>query len=124
MSEMKIETRIVPAYAEIQLTGFINTFSEEKIEGEVKGLLDMGCPFILLDFSRVENINSAGITILIGIAAQVRDSGAVLAGYGLSSHYRKIFRMVGLEKYITLGESRQQLLDSWKNTGSVGRDKT
>ncbi|MDN5362391.1 MAG: hypothetical protein PWP70_1438 [Moorella sp. (in: firmicutes)] len=57
---------------------------------------------ILLDFSAVDYINSAGIAQLIKLLRQVRTRGGVLRARGLSGHYQKIFRMVGLTEYITV----------------------
>ncbi|BCV22092.1 STAS domain-containing protein [Moorella sp. Hama-1] len=48
---------------------------------------------ILLDFSAVDYINSAGIAQLINLLRHARTRGGVLRARGLSEHYRKIFRM-------------------------------
>ncbi len=120
MSEsIQVVTKIVPAYAALHLKGHINTFAEEPIQGEIEKLLEMKCPLILMDFSEVEHINSAGITILIGEAGRVRDRGAQLAAYGLSEHYRKIFLMVGLEEFILLGEDGESLVRQWQRAGEI-----
>ncbi len=115
--QMTVQTELVPAYAVIQLTGFLNIFAEGDIESEIERLLEMRCPFVLLDFQQVEHIDSAGITILVGVAARVRDAQTRLAAYGLSPHYRKIFHMVGLEDYILVGEDRESLLSQWRSSG-------
>ena len=108
--QIRVQTELIPAYAVIQLSGFLNIFAEESVESEVSRLLELRCPIVLADFSRVEHIDSAGITILVGVAARVRDAQARLGAYGLSAHYRKIFHMVGLDDYITVGEDRASLL--------------
>ena len=113
-----VRTELVPAYAVIHLTGAFNIFIEEDIEREFSELLELKCPLILLDFIQAEHINSAGITILVGIAARAREAGVCLTAYGLSDHYRKIFQMVGLQDYITLGENRESLLKEYRSDRS------
>jgi len=108
--QITVQTELVPAYAVIRLAGFLNIFAEGDVEAEVSRLLEMRCPLVLLDFGQVEHIDSAGITILVGLAARMRDAQAQLAAYGLSPHYRKIFHMVGLDDYIVVGEDRESLL--------------
>ncbi|HEQ60061.1 MAG TPA: anti-sigma factor antagonist [Firmicutes bacterium] len=108
--QIRVQSELVPAYAVIRLSGFLNIFAEEEVEGEVSRLLELRCPVLLLDFSQVEHIDSAGITILVGVAAKVGDAQARLGAYGLSAHYQKIFHMVGLDDYIALGEDRETLL--------------
>lgn len=114
---VEVVTKIVPAYATLRLKGHINTFAEEPIQVEIDQLMEMGCPLVLMDFSQVEHINSAGITILIGEAGRIRDRGAQLAAYGLSEHYRKIFLMVGLEEFILMGEDGDSLVHQWRSSG-------
>ena len=111
-----IQTDLIPAYAVLHLKGSINTFAEEIIENEILPLSEKHCPFVILDFSEVNHINSAGITILIGVAARVQEEGGRLAAYGLSDHYRKIFSMVGLDEFIRLGENRETLLQQWQSS--------
>lgn len=112
---MTVHTEIVPAYAILRLSGQINTLAEEQIEGEFQKMLDMKCPLVLLDFTAVEHINSAGITILIGLAARVNDQGSRLGAFGLSEHYQKIFHMVGLDEYIHVGQDVETVLTDLKS---------
>ena len=113
--QITVNTEIIPAYAVIRLYGHVNTFAEGAIEGEINRLIDMRCPLVVLDFTGVENINSAGITILIGLAERMKDAEARLGAFGLTDHYRKIFKMVGLEEYITVNEDLDSMLEQWQS---------
>lgn len=108
--EISVTTELIPSYAVVHLSGSINTSAEEEIESEIARMIEAKCPVVLLDCTHVEHINSAGITILIGVAARLRDKGMILAAYGLSEHYRRIFQMIGLADYIVLGKDRESLL--------------
>lgn len=57
---------------------------------------------ILLDFTSVDYINSGGIALLIGLLRSARTNACTMRARGLSEHYRKIFRMVGLNEYIDI----------------------
>lgn len=57
-------------------------------------------PAMLLDFSAVEYINSGGIAQLIALLRRARQQNCALRARGLSDHYRRVFRMVGLTEYI------------------------
>lgn len=57
---------------------------------------------VLLDFTKVDYINSAGIALLIRLVRQAREKPIAILGYGVSSHYQKIFQMVGLTHYLYL----------------------
>ncbi len=120
--QIQVQSEIIPAYGVLHLSGYINTIAEEEIELEVQRLLEMKCPYLLLDFEQVEHINSAGITILIGIAARVGEIGGRLGAYGLNQHFQKIFHMVGLDEYILIGQKQQDVLEKLKKEDSGGSD--
>ena len=83
-------------------------FSEALIQGILStgcNVVDIGlCPtpvyyFSLFHFDKDGYINSGGIAILIGIASESRKNEQTIRMTGLSSHFQKIFNMVGLTKY-------------------------
>jgi anti-anti-sigma factor len=64
--------------------------------------LSEGETSLLLDFSKVTYINSAGIAALIRLF-RMRSNGLYQSiCFGLNYHYEKLFIMVGLNKYITI----------------------
>jgi anti-sigma B factor antagonist len=57
---------------------------------------------ILLDFSRVEYINSTGIAVIVGILAHARADRRAVSATGLSDHYKHIFTITRLVDFIHL----------------------
>ena len=58
---------------------------------------------VLLDFSSVDYINSSGIAIIIQILLEASQAAKYKVGiFGLSSHFTKVFTMVGINKYAAL----------------------
>ncbi|UOF92572.1 STAS domain-containing protein [Fodinisporobacter ferrooxydans] len=55
---------------------------------------------ILFDFTNTRYINSAGIALLIRYVREARQKEYFCYAVGVSSHYQKIFRIVGLSSYI------------------------
>lgn len=64
--------------------------------------LDDGKNHLILNFSRVPYINSSGIATLIRIVRAGTKGNYHTFAYGLSSHYEKLFRMVGLTEYMMI----------------------
>lgn len=79
--------------------------------------LGNGMGALILDFSGVAYINSAGIAALIRLV-RMGAGGLYRTGcYGLIYHYEKLFHMVGLTKYMTIYPSQWAALDGMrKNT--------
>ncbi len=57
---------------------------------------------ILLDFSKVDYINSSGIALVIQMMMEAAKSGQKVAVCGLTPHFEKVFTMVGITKYAGL----------------------
>lgn len=57
---------------------------------------------VLLDFSKVEYINSSGIALVIQMLMEANKAGQKIAAFGLTPHFQKVFTMVGITKYASL----------------------
>lgn len=58
--------------------------------------------YLLLDFTDVPYINSAGIALLIRLVRSRLKGNVHSFAYGLSPHYQKLFRMIGLSDYLVI----------------------
>jgi anti-anti-sigma factor len=96
--------------AVINLTGDVTSFAEEKIKQAYAVVTSKGATKILLNFHQNDYINSAGIAILISIVTDVTRNNQRLAVSGLSQHFQKIFRMVGLAQYIDIYQDEEEAL--------------
>lgn len=59
-----------------------------------------GHRFLVLNFTHVPYINSAGIACLIRFTRAGLKHGCHLFAYGLTPHYQKLFRIVGLTEHL------------------------
>jgi anti-anti-sigma factor len=106
--ELSVAIRERSGVAIIDLIGDVTTFAEEKINSAYMQVTEKGAKYILLNFRQNDYINSAGIAILIGIVTEVNRLQQQLAISGLSPHFQKIFRMVGLSQYATIYETEDE----------------
>lgn len=83
----------------IHLAGDVTAFAEEAIQQAYQQVTEAGVDVIALNFRDTDYINSAGIAILIGVITQARRTGQRVLVAGLSTHFQKIFNMVGLGQY-------------------------
>jgi anti-anti-sigma factor len=111
-NEIKIERE--KDIAILQIQGDITAHSEPYINEAYKELNEQGpTPKILIHFQEDAYINSGGLAVLIQILAQTQKNDQQIGITGLSEHFKKIFRMVGITKfaniYDDLGEALQSL---------------
>lgn len=94
----------------IDLAGDITSFAEKSISQVYQSASGDGAVNLVFNFRENDYINSAGIAILIGVVTEARKHNQNLIMTGLSSHFQKIFRMVGLTQYADLYPTVEEAL--------------
>ena len=85
----------------LRFSGDITSASQPAILGTYEGLPEH-VKRILLDFSKVEYLNSSGIALVIQMLIAASKRGQTIRTFGLSPHFQKVFTMVGITKYTSL----------------------
>lgn len=79
---------------------------------------------IAMNFEGSDYLNSAGIGLVISLVEDATRAGRKVFAYGLSSHYRKLFSMVGLTERLSLVRNeeamREQMGGSSTDSDSSG----
>ena len=109
--ELKTTIRQSDGLAIIQFIGDVTTFAEDVVQGAYQEASRGGGHHIGLDFTECEYINSAGIAVIIGVVTEARRKGQQVYAFGLSNHYHKLFRMVGLIDYMQVCTSEAEALN-------------
>ena len=85
----------------LRFTGDITSASQAAVLGTYQGL-KAGTKRILLDFSKVEYLNSSGIALIIQMMIAASKEGQTIQTFGLTPHFQKVFTMVGITRYTSL----------------------
>ncbi|PID56302.1 anti-anti-sigma factor [candidate division KSB3 bacterium] len=109
-SVLKVEIRKQDSIAIIDLRGDVTSFADEAINSSISSVDQEGFHKIVFNFTEVGYINSSGIAILIGIVTSLGNKGVMFKAYGLTSHFKKIFRMIGLTQYVKVLGSETEAL--------------
>lgn len=86
----------------LRFEGDIASTSKDAVLGTYQALSKDAAKLVLLDFSKVEYINSSGIALVIQMLIEAANSGQKVYAFGLSPHFTKVFTMVGITKYAGL----------------------
>jgi len=98
------------AVAVLRFEGDIASTSKEAVLGTYQSLPKATTKLILLDFSKVDYINSSGIALVIQLLIEAANSSQKVYAFGLSAHFTKVFTMVGITKYAELFPSEPEAL--------------
>jgi anti-anti-sigma factor len=85
----------------LRFAGDITSTSQTAVLGTYQGLTE-SAKRILLDFSKVEYLNSSGIALVIQLMIAASKHGQTVQTFGLTPHFQKVFTMVGITKYTSL----------------------
>lgn len=108
-----VSTRQKGDVALIDIKGDVTATTGENIEAAYYKMSKEGAKKIVLCFDQDDYINSGGIAILIGVVTESREKGQHIGVTGLSSHFHKIFDMVGLTKYTIIFPSEEAALEGF-----------
>jgi anti-sigma B factor antagonist len=96
-------TRTIGTAAVIELSGEVDGSAAETLTTAYqRAVADGQARTIVLDFARVDYINSTGIALIVSVLARARAESRPVAASGLSPHYREIFDITRLSDFIEL----------------------
>jgi anti-anti-sigma factor len=94
----------------IDLKGEITSFADETMNSLITTIVKENFQTIIFNFTDVSYINSSGIAILIGIVTSPANNDVTFRVYGLTPHFKKIFRMIGLTQYVKVLSTEQDAI--------------
>lgn len=97
---LEAQVRRLPRVSIIDLRGEIDAFAEEALNAAYAEAESGEVDTILLNFSRVDYINSTGIALIVSLLTRARKAKRRLLAYGLSEHYVEIFRITRLVDFM------------------------
>jgi anti-sigma B factor antagonist len=100
VEEIQVTLRLEEKLAVVDLSGDVTSLAEKKLLAAYDKAAAQKAKCIVFNFSSVSYINSAGMSVMITLLTRSQNQGVALRAFGLSSHFQKIFDMVGLLKYI------------------------
>lgn len=107
-NEIRIEQ--IGAVTLLGIKGDVTPASQGSITGAYKTASGQGAKAILLQFDPDTYINSGGIALLIQLLSETRKNKQQVGMTGLSDHFKKIFNMVGITKFVTIYGTMEEAL--------------
>ena len=94
----------------IVIEGDITSATEPALMDAYARASDATTRSIVLDFSRLDYMNSGGIGLLVTLLVRVQRQGQHLLAFGLSEHYRQIFELTRLDDAIGIHDTEAAAL--------------
>jgi anti-anti-sigma factor len=109
-TNVKASVRKLESVAILDMKGEVSSFADEILNTLVNTTIAEGFQKIVFNFSEVSYINSSGIAVLIGMITNLSSKGIFFQVYGLTPHFKKIFRMIGLTQYVKIFSTEEEAI--------------
>jgi anti-sigma B factor antagonist len=86
----------------IEISGDVTSASEGPLMDAYASASGTGARVIILDFGRLDYMNSGGIGLLVTLLVRVQRQGQRLMAVALSEHYRQILALTRLDEAIAI----------------------
>lgn len=90
-----------PTVAAIDIQGDINAAAEQALS-DAYARASSGTRAVILNFTRMDYMNSTGIGLLVTLLVRANRQKAGLMACGLSEHYKRIFHLTRLDEAIPI----------------------
>lgn len=94
----------------IELNGVLDLLSSKEVCKQLLPVIEEGGCFLIADLSKLEYINSTGISCLVECFAKAKQKGGYLKFIALNDRVKETFSLVGLTKIIPMFNTLEEAL--------------
>ena len=85
----------------VRLAGELDHYCAQSVRRELDALIaDPSVRYLVLDFTRLQFMDSSGIGVILGRYRQLRDRGGAVGVVHMNAHIARIFHMSGMDRVI------------------------
>jgi anti-anti-sigma factor len=106
---MQISTRTSNDIHIVGIAGSLDSTTSPEAQKSLDSVLT-SAKKVVLDFSQLDYISSAGLRILLGAAKQLRGKGGTLGMFGLNQSVREVFEISGFSSILSVYPSEADAL--------------
>jgi len=101
---------ISPVTSVLDIQGEINAFAEKDVMNAYTRASEQGAQNIILNFEKLEYMNSSGIGLLITLLIRCNRQKQRLVAVNLAEHYQQIFELTRLNEAIKIIPTESEAL--------------
>ncbi len=110
---MVITTRDVNDVKVVQIEGELDTGASPEAQSQLDQLREQGVKKILLDMSKLEFISSAGLSVLLATAQELKRDGGELRVCSLNATVKEVFDISGFSTLLMVFDTEGRALSNF-----------
>ena len=99
----------LPGAVILKPAGSVDSTSTQLLESQIESLIEKNHSRIVIDFSNVDFISSAGVGIFLGTVSRLRNDGGDLFFMNMPKHIEDVFDIINLKSYFAVIDSIDQI---------------
>ena len=99
---MNITTRTQSDVTIVALAGNLDSNTSPQAQQAIDGILAGGARKLVVDFTALDYISSAGLRVLLGAAKRLSGAGSALRLFGLNATVREVFEISGFSTILAV----------------------
>lgn len=107
---MKVDPYREKGFLVLKVEGRLDIAAAAEFERSCAAVIEQGQQKIILDFSQLEYISSAGLRSILAIATRLKSDGGSLALCALTGLVREVFELSGFDNFLPVYEGVEQAL--------------
>jgi anti-sigma B factor antagonist len=97
----------------LELNNFFDNIENSKILTEISNYIQNGDIYFIIDFSKMEYINSTGLSLLINILTKARNAGGEVIISNLSENISKVLLITRIENLFEITQNNEEALEKF-----------
>ena len=110
---MDITTSTTDSATVVRITGNLDTGTAPEAEEHLTGLIEAGSLKILMDFSTLDFISSAGLRVILATSKKLRSAGGEIRICSLNETVNEIFEISGFSTILKVFPSSAEALEGF-----------
>jgi anti-sigma B factor antagonist len=99
---MNISTRSQQDVTVVAIAGKLDSNTSPEAQQVLDGILAGGARKVVVDFTALDYISSAGLRVLLGTARRLNGTGGALRLFGLNETVREVFQISGFSTILAV----------------------
>jgi anti-anti-sigma factor len=97
----------------VTLNGNLDTATSGETQNYLDGLISDGVTRMVVDFTAVGFVSSAGLRVLLTVAKSLNATDGGLRIYGLNATVTQVFELTGFDNILNVTRSEEEALESY-----------
>ena len=110
---MKFETTTNDSVTVVEMDGNLDTNTSVDAQDHLNGLMDDGAAKLLVDFTKVDFVSSAGLRVLLATAKRLGGVGGSLRICGLNETVNEVFEISGFSTILEVFPTRDDAMQGF-----------